>query len=623
MIKIFFVILSVFCHCPYLAFPPMRYSTCMQDASNLPNDIDLCHAIIREQAVVIRSMEAVSFEQAGAIDDLVKANDKFKKEVDELKLAVKKLLEGNRREKFFNPLQGLLAFPDAPELQAAVDAALEAAKLEAVEVVAALTSKDKKPPKKVKKRSEAFPEHLRREVVEVPVPAAAQKLIDEGKMKIIRNEIREMLKFKVSELYVIQYHQAIIAYVNAPEQGITTVERPAGLGDEGRYDASVAATVINYKFGLHIPYYRIQDMFASNGWTPSRSTLDYLTDLVNEATGPLYQLMVQRLKKSFVIGMDDTGLKLIMPNEIPKCEPGDHRTQRLIEKMREAEREGRPSLSAKMWAYSGGADQQYDIFDFQVSRHRDGPAEFLVDYERHVMADCYSGNLSVVLAPGSLMTRMACLSHARRKIFESRDNDPQASVVPLALIGQLYDIERRAVDWTDVERKEIRQRESKLIFSQLRVWIDGSVAQCLLPQSGLGKAINYVRNHWQALMEYLEDGRLPIDNNWVERLMKRVAVGRKNWLFIGSLRAGIRNANLMTLVASALRQDLDVHEYLTDVITHMNRGTASPEELLPDVWKLSHPEAVRTYRVEERRDKADRAQLKAARRRLAVADQAA
>ena len=124
-------------------------------------------------------------------------------------------------------------------------------------------------------------------------------------------------------------------------------------------------------------------------------------------------------------------------------------------------------------------------------------------------------------------------------------------------------------------------------------------------------------------MEYLEDGRLPIDNNWVERLMKRVAVGRKNWLFIGSLRAGIRNANLMTLVASALRQDLDVHEYLTDVITQMNRGTASPEELLPDVWKQSHPEAVRTYRVEERRDKADRAQLKAARRRLADAGQAA
>lgn len=623
MIEMFFVISSVFCHCPYIACLPMRYSTGMQDASNLPNDIDLCHAIIREQAAVIRAQEAVSFEQAGAIDDLVKSNDKLKKEVEELQLAVKKLLEGNRREKFFNPLQGLLAFPDAPELQAAVDAALEAAKLEAIEVIAVLTSDDKKTPKKVNKRSEAFPAHLRREIVEVPIPAQAQKLIDEGKLKIIRNEIREMLKFKVSELYVIQYHQAVIAHVHAPEQGITTVERPAGLGDEGRYDASVAATIINYKFGLHIPYYRIQDMFASNGWTPSRSTLDYLADLVNEATGPLFQLMVQRLKKSFVIGMDDTKLKLIIPNEIPKCEPGDQRTQRLVEKMLEAEREGKPSLNAKMWAYSGGADQPYDIFDFQVSRHRDGPAVFLEDYERHVMADCYSGNLSVVLARGSLMTRMACLSHARRKIFESRGNDPNASVVPLALIGQLYDIERRAVDWADAERREIRQRESKLIFAQLRTWIDGPVAQGLLPQSGLGKAINYLRNHWQALMEYLEDGRLPIDNNWVERLMKRVAVGRKNWLFIGSLRAGIRNANLMTFVASALRQDLDVQEYLTDVITQMNRGTASPEELLPDVWKQSHPEAVRTYRVEERRDKADRAQLKAARRRLVGAGEAA
>lgn len=610
MIQKYFLLLSVFCHCPYCAFHPICHSACMQDASNLPNDVDLCHAMIREK-------DAVVLQQAGAIDDLVKSNGNLKKEVEELKLAFKKLLEGNRREKFFNPHQGLLAFPDEPELQAALDAALEAAKIEATTVIAELTSQKKKPVRKVNKRSESFPIHLRREIVEVPIPADTQKGIDEGKLKVIRNEIREMLKFKVSELYVVQYHQAIIAHVGAPEQGITTAERPAGLGDEGRYDASVAAAIANYKFGLHIPYYRIQDMFASNGWTPSRSTLDYLMDLTNEATEPLYQLMVERLLQSFVIGMDDTGVKLIMPNAIPKHEPYDLRTQRLVEKMAEAEREGKPSLNAKMWAYSGGADQPYDIFDFQVSRHRDGPATFLLNYDGRVMADCYSGNLSVVLAPESQMTRMACLSHARRKIFESRSNDPQASVVPLALMSQLYDIERRAVDWTDAQRTEIRQRESTMIFAQLRIWLDGPVAAGLLPQSGLSKAINYIRNHWLALMAYLEDGRLPIDNNWVERLMKRVAVGRKNWLFIGSLRAGIRNANLMTLVASAHRQDLDVQEYLSDVITQMNRGTASPDELLPDVWKRSHPAAVRTYRVVERRDKADRAQVKAARRRLA------
>jgi hypothetical protein len=96
----------------------------------------------------------------------------------------------------------------------------------------------------------------------------------------------------------------------------------------------------------------------------------------------------------------------------------------------------------------------------------------------------------------------------------------------------------------------------------------------------------------------------------------RIAVGRKNWLFIGSLRAGIRNASLMSLVASALRQDLDVAMYLESVITHMLRGTAKTEELLPDRWKAAHPEAVREYREQERRDKADMAVVQAARRRV-------
>jgi hypothetical protein len=98
--------------------------------------------------------------------------------------------------------------------------------------------------------------------------------------------------------------------------------------------------------------------------------------------------------------------------------------------------------------------------------------------------------------------------------------------------------------------------------------------------------------------------------------MKRVAVGKKNWLFVGSLRAGMRNANLMSLVASAHRHDLDVYEYLRDVIEHLNRGTAKPSDLLPEVWKASHPEAIRTYREVERRDKAEQARMRNAKRRL-------
>jgi len=305
-----------------------------------------------------------------------------------------------------------------------------------------------------------------------------------------------------------------------------------------------------------------------------------------------------------------------MPSVIPEANQECSRTMRLIEKMHEAKRKGENSLAAKMWAYSGGSDAPYDVFDFRVSRHRDGPAEFLVDYNGYVMADCYSGNLSVVLAPGSSMTRMACWSHARRHVYEAREVDLNISALPLAMINQLYDIERRALEWSNDKRTEVRQQESKLLLNRLREWLDGPVAKSVLPASKLAAALNYVRNHWDALNVYVVDGRLPIDNNWVERLMKRVAVGKKNWLFIGSLRAGIRNANLMTLVASAHRHDLDVQEYLRDVIEHLNRGTAPPSELLPDVWKASHPEAVRTYREVERRDKAELARLRNATRRL-------
>ena len=103
------------------------------------------------------------------------------------------------------------------------------------------------------------------------------------------------------------------------------------------------------------------------------------------------------------------------------------------------------------------------------------------------------------------------------------------------------------------------------------------------------RAFIYIRNHLEALNVFVNDGALPIDNNQVERFMKCIAVGRKNWLFIGSLRGGVRNASMMSLVASALRMDLDVGMYLEGVITHMLRGTAKTEELLPDRWTAAHP----------------------------------
>ncbi len=569
----------------------------MQDANTLPHDLSTAHEVILTQSTAIAS--------------LVDERDQLKKELDEARVAFAKLLAGNRREKFINPDQQLLEFPEDPELQAVLEAAKREAEAELEKIIYT-----RKKTKQAKPRTDAAPAHLRRVEIVVPIPTDKQQLIDAGKLVLVGYAAREVMCHKPAEIYVERYMEPVFSEPGAPTTEVCREEMPAALGEQGKYDASMAAAIINGKFGLHMPYYRLQDLFSASGWTPSRSTLDYLPDLAAEAVEELPKLMIDRLLAGQYIGMDDTSVTLIMPREIPTVTNDCSRTARLIEKMEEAQQKGAKSLAAKMWAYSGGADAPYDVFDFRVSRHRDGPAEFLVNYSGHVMADCYSGNLSVVLARGSSMTRMACWSHARRHVFEAREVDISLSAMPLALISQLYDIERRATDWSNEARTEIRQRESRLILERLENWLDGPAAKSVLPASKLGQALNYLRNHWQALNEYVADGRLPIDNNWVERLMKRIAVGKKNWLFVGSLRAGMRNANLMTLVASAHRHDLDVYEYLRDTIQHLNRGTAKPSQLLPEVWKASHPEFVRKYREEERRDKAELARLKSAKRRI-------
>ena len=143
----------------------------------------------------------------------------------------------------------------------------------------------------------------------------------------------------------------------------------------------------------------------------------------------------------------------------------------------------------------------------------------------------------------------------------------------------------------------------------------------VLPRSDFADALRYIRNHWDALNLYVTDGRLPIDNNAVEQLMKQVAMGRKAWLFVSSVESGEQSAQLMSVVSSAKRHDLDVWTYVKDVLDQLLAGTTDYEKLLPDVWKRSHPEAVRVYREEERRDKAERKQYEAAQRRLAKAAQ--
>jgi transposase len=572
----------------------------MKSEGQLPQELDSAHEII--------------LTQSESITLLHEENSSLKKTLQEVLAELRFLKAGHKREKFINNDQLLLEFSEDKELQEA----LEAARKEAEQELEAISYNRKKARKPRQAPQDVFPAHLPREEVEVTIPQAFQDRIDSGELFIKNYHYSETLKHIPSKMIVLRYKMPVLAFVDNPEQTML-VESEANLGEKGRYHPSVAAKIATDKFAYHLPLYRLQDIFAGSGITLNRSSLDYNLELAYEATEPLGALMLSRLLASHCIGFDDTNIKLIMPRVLPDLDPNnpDSREVRLMEKMQEAKKEQKDSLDAKMWGYTSyDPAVPYEIFDFRVSRHRDGPSEVLNGYTGYAMADCYSGNMSVILSPESKMIRMACWAHARRHVHQHQDNDPKIAVIPLALINQIYDVERRALTYGVEQRAELRARESQLYLDRLGEWLDGPLAASVLPSSKLAGSFRYMQNHWEALNVFVLDGSLPIDNNGAERMMRRVAVGRKNWLFVGSVRSGMRNAHLMSLVASAHRNDLDVAMYLESVITHMLRGTAKPEELLPDVWKIHHPEAIRIYREAEREDKALSSKQQAARRKL-------
>ena len=181
--------------------------------------------------------------------------------------------------------------------------------------------------------------------------------------------------------------------------------------------------------------------------------------------------------------------------------------------------------------------------------------------------------------------RSRLLAHARRKFFEAKETDGRRAAEMLTLVRELYAVEDAAKTLDDAARRELRQAQSVPILARIKAWLDAE-QQTVLPRSPMGQAIEYALNQWNALCVYATEGFLAIDNNAAERAMKRVAIGRKNWLFAGNDRAGETTALLYTLIASAERHGVDPQRYLTSVFAKLPFTPESEiDQFLPDVWK--------------------------------------
>ena len=576
-------------------------------ANPIPDDLAACQALIA-RLLAKNGSQAYSIESHEAtIGELERRNQTLEREKQELQLAYNELLQRafrNRSERYIaDPNQLKLDFQNSP---AAADAAAGLA--EAVEEAGIVIPEHKRRVPKPK-RSEKLPEHLPRYEVEVPVPDEVKHCPEHGERKIIGYDTTETLEFERPKLRVRVTKYAKYACPNQAECGVASPERAQGLVEGTRYDTSVAAEAITGKYAYHLPIYREQDYFAGCGWTPARSTLLNVLKASAGLIRPLVAHFREALIAGGLLGTDDTGTTLLLPQDdnIPPPIPGDSKSERIHEVFQQAFQEKKPSVSAHMWAYRG-VIVPLNVFDFTVSRHRDGPELFLQGFRGTLLGDCYSGNQGIALRSEGAIRRAACCAHARRKVNESVAVYPREASLLLGMFQHLYDIEDRGKTLSADERQLLREREAAPVWQAMREWLASDVAKEVLPKSKLGEALGYLRNHWDPLREYLRDGRLPIDNNETEQLMKQVAIGRKNWLFVGSVAAGERTADFMTLVSSAVRNDLDVWAYVKDVLDKLLAGSSDYESLRPDRWREAHPDFIRQYRVAERRDRADRKQ---------------
>jgi transposase len=566
------------------------------------------------------TIESIAHER----DQLSNERDRLKTNLDQVttklawyeteyrKLAAIIAAGNKRREKHVSHVgTPWLPFDSQEELdQARLEAETEAKKL-VDDASASVPSKKKKP------RKESLPQHLPEVKKLCDVHESQRVCPSHGPMGIVGYDTTETLVHEPAKLYRLVTEYPKYGCACCKEHGIKSAPRPTGLVEGNKYDSSVAAAVVVQKYDLHLPLYRQTDVFAASGWTPSRSTLQNLLEQVDFVMLPLVMFMTKLVQKDSAVGLDESSCRMLIPKETPQAKFGDLKTQRLIEKIKEARAEGADSLIGKMWAYRGLDQAPYNIFDFRISRHRDGPDEFFRESRCIVQGDCFSGNTSVVLQSDGRLEFAACWAHARRKVYEVSKENPYRSKL-LDMIQGLYDVNARELGMDAAARTAHRQSHAIPMLVVIKKYIDSLTDAEVFPRSDMGAAVGYIRKHWEALIVYARAGRVPIDNNRVEQLMREVAIGRKNWLFVGNVESGERAARLMTIVSSAKRHHLDVGLYLKDVMDRLLAGQTDYGPLMPDIWKQSHPEAVRTYRESESRYKAERKPLSRAKRLLAA-----
>jgi len=432
----------------------------------------------------------------------------------------------------------------------------------------------------------ALPEHLERREVIHDLTEAEKICPCCGRPRVCTGaQTAEQLDMEPARFFVLRTVRKTYACRRCEPALVPAEQRfraagPAEVGPlaRGLCGPGLLAHVITAKFADHAPLHRLAGQLGRCGAVVARSTLGGWLAAAADLLGPLYELMHARLLLSRVVHGDDTWARL------------------------RVEGAGRTS-EAHLWAYIGEADYPYVVFDFTADYTAGGPEGFLGGYRGYLQADAlaqYEG-----LYGDGRVKHCCCWAHARRKFVAAAEGGDERAEQAVGMIRKLYAVERElpallvpADDPAAAEsrrlreepRRERRQRQAGPVLAELKKWLDEQ-RPTALPKSALGQAIGYALNNWEALLRYLEAGYLAIDNNLSERTLRCIALGRNNWMVLGSEAGGETAAVLYSMVGTCKHLGIDPFAYLREALPGLFALGEKPpaEELmewLPDRWLL-------------------------------------
>ena len=520
-----------------------------------------------ELARVAAERDATAAER----DAAVVAKAKLEKKVSQLEHKVDELLRklfGRSSEKI-DPAQLLLEFakeeqasglPKPPHADEAPDG----------ETPADAPPKDKK--KKKGHGWNKLPKNLRRERVTLE-PTRAELTCEccKGEKRSIGSpEVTERLDYTPASVFVVEIVRPRFRCPTCQDGTVIAPLPPPPLAstlesesDRGRAEAGLLAQVVTSKFGDHLPLHRQESILGREGVHLSRSTLSNYVGGTATLLRPIVGEVWRQVLSRPVIGLDETSVLVVYDKDDPK----------------------NGTRTARIWVYRGLPGEVY----FTISETKEkvdigGPLALLTDYFGYVQADAAPA-FDDLFVPGKRV-EVGCNAHARRKFFEAKKSSPKEAAFALVVYKKVYEIEARVREASPAERLAARQAETKPLLVTFDAWLEELEASpALVPGTPLATAVGYVLNHRDAQRRFLDDPQLSPDNNAVERALRLVAVGRKNWLFAGSEQAAFDAATHYTLIASCKELEIEPWGYLREVI---KRRAEEPDtdvaQLTPRAW---------------------------------------